>query len=157
MCVGRLWSAEAMKDITDPADESGSLIYYVSHLELNTSTLDTNKSRSNFTSISVRTPRCLLICTFCINTSPDTDGSGTNEACVSETIGSERLSLATPWFKENGKKAILGETAGGSNPTCIAALKNELQHIADNSDVWAGQLLWAAGPWWGDCKLTACR
>ena len=86
---------------------------------------------------------------------PDEDGSGTNEPCVSSTIGSERLDLATPWFKENGKKAVLGETAGASNPTCIEALQNELQYVADNSDVWAGHLLWAAGPWWADCKLNS--
>lgn len=86
-------------------------------------------------------------------TPADEDGSGTNEPCVSGTIGSERLNLATPWFKENGKKAVLGETAGASNPTCIEALQDELQHVSDNSDVWAGHLLWAAGPWWADCEF----
>ncbi|SPO03500.1 probable cellulase precursor [Cephalotrichum gorgonifer] len=84
----------------------------------------------------------------------DSDGSGTHDQCVSTTIGSERLSAATAWFKANGKKAVLGEIAGASNPTCIAALKGALQHISDNSDVWSGYLLWAAGPWWGDYMFS---
>ncbi|KAL2107998.1 hypothetical protein VUR80DRAFT_4414 [Thermomyces stellatus] len=111
-------SAEAMKDITDPSDETGSKIFYELHQYL------------------------------------DEDGSGTSEPCVSGTIGSERLDLATPWFRENGKKAVLGETAGASNPTCIEALKDELQYIVDNSDVWTGHLLWAAGPWWADYMFS---
>lgn len=91
------------------------------------------------------------------NTPPDQDGSGTNVPCVSPTIGSERLNLATPWLRQHGKRAVLGETAGTANPTCIEALKGALQHIVDNDDVWAGHLLWASGPWWGNCKSLLSR
>ncbi|KAI0448535.1 glycoside hydrolase family 5 protein [Xylaria acuta] len=80
----------------------------------------------------------------------DSDGSGTSTACVSSTIGKERLQAATAWLKANGKKAILGETAGGSNSQCIAALQGMLGYMADNSDVWSGWLWWGAGPWWGN-------
>ncbi|KAF7548657.1 hypothetical protein G7Z17_g6912 [Cylindrodendrum hubeiense] len=80
----------------------------------------------------------------------DTDGSGTSEDCVSTTIGVERLEAATAWLKANGKLGILGETAGGANDQCITAIRGELQHLLDNSDVWTGWLWWAAGPWWGD-------
>ncbi|TGJ80150.1 hypothetical protein E0Z10_g8615 [Xylaria hypoxylon] len=80
----------------------------------------------------------------------DSDGSGTSESCVSSTIGKERLQAATAWLKANGKKGILGETAGGSNSQCIAALQGMLGHMADNSDVWSGWLWWGAGPWWGN-------
>ncbi|PKS06900.1 hypothetical protein jhhlp_005495 [Lomentospora prolificans] len=111
-------SAEAMKDISDPSDDTGSKLFYELHQYL------------------------------------DADGSGTAETCVSGTIGAERLNLATPWFKANGKKAVLGEIAGASNPTCIEALKNGLQHLSDNSDVWAGFLLWSAGPWWADYMFS---
>ncbi|KAI0974889.1 glycoside hydrolase family 5 protein [Xylaria arbuscula] len=80
----------------------------------------------------------------------DSDGSGTSTTCVSSTIGKERLQDATAWLKANGKKAILGETAGGSNAQCIAALQDMLGYMADNSDVWSGWLWWGAGPWWGN-------
>lgn len=80
----------------------------------------------------------------------DSDGSGTSEACVSSTIGEERLKEATAWLKANNKKGILGETAGGANSQCKEAVNGELQHLLDNSDVWTGWLWWAAGPWWGD-------
>ncbi|KAL2170667.1 hypothetical protein VTG60DRAFT_4509 [Thermothelomyces hinnuleus] len=80
----------------------------------------------------------------------DEDGSGTHEQCVSGTIGRERLQAATEWLKANGKKAILGETAGGANDQCISALTGMLSFMEENSDVWQGWLWWAAGPWWAD-------
>lgn len=76
----------------------------------------------------------------------DTDGSGTSTACVSSTIGKERLQAATQWLKANGKKGILGETAGGSNAQCIAALQGMLGYMGENTDVWTGWLWWGAGP-----------
>jgi endoglucanase len=84
----------------------------------------------------------------------DSDGSGTSPTCVSSTIGSERLAAATAWLKANGKKGIIGETAGANNQVCINALKGELQHLVDNSDVWTGWLFWSAGPWWGDYMFS---
>ncbi|KAI0381544.1 glycoside hydrolase family 5 protein [Hypomontagnella monticulosa] len=80
----------------------------------------------------------------------DSDGSGTSEACVSATIGKERLADATAWLKANGKKGIIGETAGGPNAQCISAVQGMLQYMKDNSDVWTGWLWWGAGPWWAD-------
>ncbi|KAH8158876.1 hypothetical protein CIB48_g9369 [Xylaria polymorpha] len=80
----------------------------------------------------------------------DSDGSGSSATCVSTTIGKEQLQAATAWLKANHKKAIIGETAGGANPQCIAALQGMLGYMADNSDVWAAWLWWGAGPWWGN-------
>ncbi|KAH6845791.1 glycoside hydrolase family 5 protein [Chaetomium sp. MPI-CAGE-AT-0009] len=79
----------------------------------------------------------------------DSDGSGTSEACVSRTIGQERVREATEWLKASGKRGILGETAGGANAQCIAALTGMLAYMADNADVWTGWLWWGGGPWWG--------
>lgn len=73
----------------------------------------------------------------------DSDGSGTATACVSSTIGRERLADATAWLKQNNKMGIIGETAGGANAQCIDALQDMLSFMEDNSDVWAGWL------WWG--------
>ncbi|KAL2813562.1 glycoside hydrolase superfamily [Aspergillus granulosus] len=80
----------------------------------------------------------------------DTDGSGTSEACVSTTIGEERVTAATQWLKDNGKIGIIGEFAGGNNDQCRTAIKGMLDYLAANSDVWTGAVWWAAGPWWGD-------
>ena len=68
----------------------------------------------------------------------DTDGSGTAEACVSATIGRERITAATQWLKANGKKGILGEFAGGANSQCASAITDMLSYMNSNSDVWTG-------------------
>lgn len=80
----------------------------------------------------------------------DSDGSGTNATCVSSTIGMERLEAATAWLIANGKMAILGETAAGSNSLCEEAITGMFEYMVQNSDVWSGWLLWGGGPWWGD-------
>ncbi|KAI1381573.1 glycoside hydrolase family 5 protein [Hypoxylon crocopeplum] len=80
----------------------------------------------------------------------DSDGSGTSEACVSATIGRERIADATAWLKANGKKGLIGETAGGPNAQCISAVQGMLSYMQENSDVWTGWLWWGAGPWWAD-------
>lgn len=84
----------------------------------------------------------------------DSDGSGTSATCVSSTIGSERIQAATAWLKANGKKGILGETAGGANSQCISALTGMLQYMEDNTDVWEGWLWWGGGPWWGSYMFS---
>ncbi|OCL11822.1 glycoside hydrolase family 5 protein [Glonium stellatum] len=80
----------------------------------------------------------------------DSDGSGSHEDCVSATIMSERLAVATNWLRTNKKLGLLGEYAAGNGTTCVAALKDGLAYLDANSDVWTGALWWAAGPWWGD-------
>ncbi|KAL3426985.1 endoglucanase 3 precursor [Phlyctema vagabunda] len=79
----------------------------------------------------------------------DTDGSGTSSACVSSTIGAERVQSATAWLKANGKVGIIGEFAGGANDQCLTAVKGLLDHLKANSDVWKGAIWWGGGPWWG--------
>ncbi|KAF4776601.1 cellulase [Colletotrichum scovillei] len=109
-------SGDALKNLTDPSDSTGKLLFYEMHQYL------------------------------------DTDGSGTNEACVSSTIGAERLAVATKWLKDNNKQGVLGEIGAGVNTQCETAVKGALQHLADNSEQWRGVsvLWWAAGPWWAD-------
>ncbi len=84
----------------------------------------------------------------------DEDGSGSKPACVSPTIGVERLARFTAWLRLHGRRALLGEIGGGDNPTCAAALRGALDHLRANADVWAGWAWWAAGPWWGDYFLS---
>ncbi|KAL2258333.1 hypothetical protein VTK26DRAFT_8389 [Humicola hyalothermophila] len=84
----------------------------------------------------------------------DSDGSGTHEECVSAQIGAQRVVGATEWLRENGKVGVLGEFGGGANDVCSGAIEGLLQHLQENSDVWAGALWWAAGPWWGDYFMS---
>ncbi|OQE90811.1 hypothetical protein PENNAL_c0011G06591 [Penicillium nalgiovense] len=80
----------------------------------------------------------------------DSDGSGTSETCVSSSIGRERVVAATQWLKDNGKRAFLGEFAGGANSVCQSAVTGMLDYLQANSDVWVGASWWSAGPWWGN-------
>nr|AAB51451.1 endo-beta-1,4-glucanase [Macrophomina phaseolina] len=84
----------------------------------------------------------------------DSDGSGTNEACVSSTIGKERITAATKWLKDNGKKGLIGEFAGGNNSQCKTAVEGMLTYMQENKDVWTGALWWAAGPWWASYMFS---
>ncbi|KAF5620370.1 endoglucanase [Fusarium sp. NRRL 25303] len=80
----------------------------------------------------------------------DSDSSGTSPNCVSTTIGVERVKAATEWLRKNKKIGMIGEFAGGPNDTCKTAVKNMLDYLKENTDVWKGVTWWAAGPWWGD-------
>ncbi|KAK2742866.1 hypothetical protein FQN55_007650 [Onygenales sp. PD_40] len=85
----------------------------------------------------------------------DEDGSGTHPACVSTTIGRERVTAATEWLKTNGKVGIIGEFAGAANDTnCPEAIVDMLKYMGENTDVWTGALWWAAGPWWADYMFS---
>jgi endoglucanase len=74
---------------------------------------------------------------------------GNSPACVSATIGSERLSGFTSWLRANGRRGFLGEVGIAANATCMAALDDMLHHVEASADVWLGWTYWAAGPWWG--------
>lgn len=84
----------------------------------------------------------------------DKDGSGTDPACVSPTIGVERLKAFTEWLRRHGRRAVLGEIGGGANPVCAQAVEGALAHLEANADVWAGWLWWAGGPLWGDYFMS---
>lgn len=84
----------------------------------------------------------------------DSDSSGTSSTCVSSTIGSERLAAATAWLKSSGKKAILGEFAGGANSVCESAVTDMLTYIGENTDVWEVSYYVASFEF---RKLMACR
>lgn len=75
-------------------------------------------------------------------------------ACVSGTIGSERMKNFYDWLRANKKKGFLGEFAGTNTSTCNAAVKNMMEDMMKNADVLQGWLWWAAGPGWGDYALS---
>jgi len=84
----------------------------------------------------------------------DADSSGTSATCVSPTIGRERLLAFTAWLRSHGYRALLGEVAGAANTTCDQALADMLGYLDANTDVWAGWVWWAAGPWWGSYMFS---
>ncbi|MEV4609867.1 glycoside hydrolase family 5 protein [Neorhizobium sp. LMR1-1-1.1] len=73
------------------------------------------------------------------------DTSGQHEWVVSETIGVERLKAITDWARENDASLYLGEFGVADNPQALAALKNMLTFLSDNSDVWVSASYWVAG------------
>ena len=83
----------------------------------------------------------------------DSDGSGSHNICVSDTIGSERMAYFTSWLRKHNLRGFLGEFGGGANDTCLAAIDDILTHLDANSDVYLGWTYWAAGPWWGDLEV----
>lgn len=80
----------------------------------------------------------------------DSSSGGESDQCVSPTVGSERLAPFIKWLRENKKKGIIGEFAGGRNQTCYTAVTNMLTTIKESSDVLEGWLWWGGGPAWGD-------
>ncbi|MTI62579.1 glycoside hydrolase family 5 protein [Methylophaga sp.] len=80
----------------------------------------------------------------------DKYSTGTEADCVSADIGVQRLTAFTGWLKENGYKGFLGEFAAGASETCQQALKNMLDYIEANEEVWYGWTYWVADPWFRD-------
>jgi endoglucanase len=80
----------------------------------------------------------------------DESSGGGSGACVSTTIGSERLADFVKWLRDNGKKGFVGEFAGRNDGVCNAAVDDMLRYMHGASDVLVGWLWWAAGPGWGD-------
>lgn len=78
----------------------------------------------------------------------DGNSSGTSPDAVSGTIGSQRIQAFQEWARANGLKAFLGEFNGGRNPTALAALRDLLNEMNRNRDVWMGWAAWAGGPRW---------
>ncbi|KAG8858929.1 hypothetical protein FRB96_004749 [Tulasnella sp. 330] len=79
----------------------------------------------------------------------DSDGSGTYDTCVNNTIGVNRLEAATQWLQENNFKGLLGEIGAASNTVCIEAVSGAMAYMQEAGSPWLGALWWAAGPWWG--------
>ena len=84
----------------------------------------------------------------------DKDSSGTKPEVVSATVGSERLKSFVAWCRQNHWRAFLGEFAVATNAPAEAALKDMLQSMERDRDVWLGWTWWAAGSRWGNYMFT---
>ena len=85
----------------------------------------------------------------------DSDGSGTHQNVVSNTIGSQRLADITTWAENTGHRLFLGEFGTASDATSLSALGDILSSMSQHADVWQGGTYWAAGPWWGNYMYSA--
>lgn len=77
----------------------------------------------------------------------DKYSTGTKPKCVSSDIGVKRLTAFTGWLKEHGFKGFLGEFGASDKETCQLALRNMLDYMKANKDVWFGWSYWVADPW----------
>ena len=91
----------------------------------------------------------------------DADNSGSTPEVVSTTIGSEKIADFTQWLRQHGYQGLLGEfaVAGQTIGTASSqigdeALRDLLDTIENNADVWLGWTWWAGGPWLGEYMFT---
>jgi endoglucanase len=63
----------------------------------------------------------------------DADGSGTGTICVSDEVEAAFEPLAS-WLRCNGRQALLSETGGSSDPTCLTYMCSAIAYLNANSD-----------------------
>ncbi len=79
----------------------------------------------------------------------DSDSSGTKPSCVDEDVGAKALVGFTDWLRNTGNHGFLGEFGASKDPVCLGALRNTLDYIKQNGDVWTGWTYWGASDWFG--------
>ena len=76
------------------------------------------------------------------------DDASNSDACISPTIGVERLEGVTAWLEEHELRGFVGEFSGNqADADCEAAVTGMLAHVHEH-EVYLGWAWWAAGPWW---------
>jgi endoglucanase len=80
----------------------------------------------------------------------DPSGGGTSTAVVSPTAGVQDLTAVTEWAQATGNRLFLGEFGSGSDAASLTAMKNMLNYVSQNPNVWQGTTEWGGGPWWGN-------
>lgn len=83
----------------------------------------------------------------------DANAAGGTAGIVSPTIGADRLADVTNWARARGHQLFLGEFAAASDPTSMTALRNMLQYLAENGDVWKYATWWGGGDRWANYQF----
>ena len=78
----------------------------------------------------------------------DSDSSGTHPVCDGTDNAVKGMNDVTDWLRKNGKRGFLGEFGVAANDGCLDGLRQMLDVMDANSDVWLGWTYWAAGDWW---------
>lgn len=72
----------------------------------------------------------------------DSDGSGTHTTCTTNSVSV--LTSFNSWLASRGRQAILSETGGSSDSSCVTDLSQELNYVKGASNI-IGFTAWSAG------------
>lgn len=73
----------------------------------------------------------------------DSDGSGTHTTCTTNNV--ESFNTLGAWLRTNKREAILTETGGSDDSSCLTALCEQFDAMNKYSDVYLGWTGWSAG------------
>jgi len=73
----------------------------------------------------------------------DSDGSGTHTACTTNNV--DAFNTLGAWLRTNKRQAILTETGGSSESSCLTALCEQFDAMNKYSDAYLGWTGWSAG------------
>ncbi|MEZ2132879.1 MULTISPECIES: glycoside hydrolase family 5 protein [unclassified Sinorhizobium] len=82
----------------------------------------------------------------------DEDFSGTHPTCSKADGALDAINRMTVWLREHKQRAFLGEFGVSQDDACLAGLKQVLDAIQQNGDVWLGWTYWAGGDWWAESE-----
>ena len=78
----------------------------------------------------------------------DADSSGTHSTCEGAEQARQGLVRVTDWLRKSGKRGFLGEFGAASSEPCLAGLRQMMEVMTRNGDVWLGWTYWSGGEWW---------
>jgi endoglucanase len=73
----------------------------------------------------------------------DSDGSGTHTTCTTNNV--EAFNTLGAWLRTNKRQAILTETGGSDDSSCLTMLCEQFDAMNKYSDVYLGWTGWSAG------------
>lgn len=82
----------------------------------------------------------------------DSDGSGTSRTCT--TNNADAFSKLGDWLRTNKRQAILTETGGSNDASCLTALCEQFDVLNKYSDAYLGWTGWSAGMFDSSYELT---
>lgn len=83
----------------------------------------------------------------------DDDFSGTKDNCNRVSDATKALKDFTGWLKQTGNRGFLGEFGVPAPDQCVKGLKDMVDVVEENKDVWTGWTYWVAGDWWPETEM----
>jgi endoglucanase len=80
---------------------------------------------------------------FDVHQYSDSDNSGTHTTCTTNNVAG--FTTLANWLRSNGRQAMLTETGGSNDQSCLTDVCAGLTYLMQNSDVYLGWTGWAAG------------
>lgn len=82
----------------------------------------------------------------------DSDGSGTHTTCTTNNVAA--FTTLGDWLRTNKRQAILTETGGSDDASCLTMLCEQFDALNKYSDVYLGWTGWSAGKFDASYELT---